>query len=268
VSHSRHNPRAEKLDFPATARNDPRPGDDADNPLGLTLADDQTNSTEPIATSARGPGQGDGPPGPKAPAAADPPPDPEPAHDPDLNPFDPARLRLSQDFRAAVGVRKVIVSIPVKKPISEWFVRAHPDQAYRIETAVLELKEDREMYLVAPELWEALATEPTFSPRLLTLSINRQGVAFLWPIRLPGPDGKLDSWNLSAHEACRMAEAEWIRVKSNQSLQGYDVEVASAALSEPSWPTMPFSEILRIAFRDRYISALDHPVLRRLRGEV
>ena len=38
-------------------------------------------------------------------------------------------------------------------------------------------------------LWPELATEATFSPRTFFTAINRQGVVFLWPIRLPGPDG-------------------------------------------------------------------------------
>src|SRR5215470_7174713 len=62
-----------------------------------------------------------------------------------LDPFDPARLRLTQNFVTSVGVKKAIVTIPVRKPAKEWFIQTHPDPAYRIETAVLELKEDREL---------------------------------------------------------------------------------------------------------------------------
>src|SRR5262245_39194459 len=46
-------------------------------------------------------------------------------------------LRLSQDFASAVGVRKLITTVPVRKPSKEWFVRTHPDAAYRLPTAVL-----------------------------------------------------------------------------------------------------------------------------------
>jgi hypothetical protein len=184
------------------------------------------------------------------------------------DPFDPSRLRLFQDFSAAAGVQKLLTTVPVRKPSREWFVRTHPDMAYRLETAVLELKEDGEIYLVAPNLWEALATESTFSPRLLVLSVNRQGVAFLWPIRLPGPDGKIDDWSRSALDAANEARERWVRISANMSLGAYDVAVATAQLVEPAWPDRPFKEILRIAFRDRMISTWDHPVLRRLRGEI
>ena len=33
-----------------------------------------------------------------------------------LDPFDPERLRLSQDFAATVGVKKALLTVPVRKP--------------------------------------------------------------------------------------------------------------------------------------------------------
>jgi hypothetical protein len=184
------------------------------------------------------------------------------------DPFDLDSLRLSQDFASAVGVKRLITTIPVRKPSKEWFVRTHSDVAYWLQTAVLELKEERETYLVAPPLWLALASETTFSPRVLVTSINRQGVLFLWPIRLPGPDGKVDDWSRSALDAANRAKAEWVRIKANMSLGAYDVAVAAGQAAEPAWPDIAFQEIIKIAFRDKMISEWEHPVLRRLRGEV
>jgi hypothetical protein len=163
----------------------------------------------------------------------------------DDDPFNPDRLRLSQDFAAAVGVRKLLTTIPVRKPSKEWFVRTHPDVAYRLQTRVLELKEDREIYLVSQHLWHALASEPTFSPRLLVTAINRQGVLFLWPIRLPGPDGKIDDWSRSAMEVAETAREQWVRVSANMSLGAYDIAVA-AHQAEPQWPALAMGEILKI----------------------
>ena len=184
------------------------------------------------------------------------------------DPFDPASLRISQDFSAGLGVKKMLLTVPVRKPSREWFVRVHPDESYRLQTGLLELKEERELYLVAPDLWSDLATEATFSPRALFTAISRQGTLFLWPIRLPGPDGRVDDWNRSALEASQIATRKWVRVSANMSLGAYDVYAASGNLPEPDWPEMPFSEILRTAFKDRYIQEPDHPVLRRLRGEI
>ncbi len=46
---------------------------------------------------------------------------------------------------------------------------------------------------------------------------------FLWPIRLPGPDGKLDDWNMSGVEAAKRASGRWLRMASNMSLGAYEI---------------------------------------------
>jgi hypothetical protein len=150
------------------------------------------------------------------------------------DPFDPARLRLGQDFDAKVGVKKAIVTVPVRKPDRQWFVRVHPSEEWRLTTAVLEVKEDRETYLVDPPLWSELPGE--VSPKMLATAVNRQGVVFIWPIRIQGNDGKLDSWNRSALEASQMATRGWVRVAANMGLGAYDVFEATAELPEPEWP--------------------------------
>jgi hypothetical protein len=195
-------------------------------------------------------------------------PDAPPPDDPGKpDPFDPASLRLPQDFAAASGVKKLLTTVPVRKPAKESFVQTHPDEGYRLTAAVLELKEEREIYLVPPALLEQLAGEPTVSPRLLVTTITRQGVLSLWPLRLPGPDGRLDDWGRSALEAAEAAKKRWVRVAANMSAGCYDVFAASEALSPPEWPQTPFNELLRTAFKDKFIDSLDHPVLRKLRGE-
>jgi hypothetical protein len=179
--------------------------------------------------------------------------------------FDPARLRLSQNFHESLGVKKVITTVPVRKPGRQDFIRVHPEPSHRIETAVLNLKEEREVYLVAAELWPALASEVT--PMVLVTAINRQKVTFLWPIRLPGPDGRIDEWNASALHAAQMAQTKWVRVMANMNLGAYDVFEASGELPEPEWPELSFEELLRTAFKGRFIDTLDHPVVQRLGGQ-
>jgi len=182
--------------------------------------------------------------------------------------FDVSRLRLSQDFASAVGVKKALITVPVKKPERDWFVRVHPSEEYRLQTAVLELKSEREVYLIEPELWPSLSAESTFGGRFLFAAVNRQGVAFLWPVKLPGSDGRSDEWNRSLLEAAAMATRGWIRVVANMHLGAYEVFEATGDLPEPAWPEMGFGELLKIAFKDHYIESMDHPVLKRLRGEL
>ena len=180
------------------------------------------------------------------------------------DPFDVDSLRYSQDFASSIGVKKLLTTVPVRKPDSQAFVRVHPDEAYRLETAVLELKEDREIYLVDKRLWRELPGE--IIPKVLFTYITRQGVVSLWPIRLPGEDGRIDDWNRSALEAAHKAMGSWIRVVSNRSLGGYELLQAVGDIPDPSWPEHSFQELLRVAFKGRFVRDLEHPALLRLRG--
>lgn len=182
------------------------------------------------------------------------------------DPFVLEGLKLSQNFGQTLGVKKLMTKIPIRKPDPQWFVRVHPDESCRILTAVLNVKDDREgIYLVSQDLWDELASE--VRPTLFILAINRQNMPFLWPIQMPGSDGKHNEWHASALDsALNYGTKNWIRVKANMSLGGYEVSVAQGELASPTWPEMTLQEIIRIAFRDRIIQTLDHPVIRSLRG--
>jgi hypothetical protein len=97
-------------------------------------------------------------------------------------------------------------------------------------------------------------------------AINRQGEVLLWPVRMPAPDGKHNAWHRSAATAADVAMRHWVRVTANMSLGAYDIFEASADIPEPTWPELPFTELLKIAFRDRLVDRLDHPVILQLRG--
>jgi hypothetical protein len=183
------------------------------------------------------------------------------------NPFNPAALRLSQSFAGTVGVKKLLTTVPVRKPNRQDFVRVHPDPAYRLApAAIIELKEDRETFLLHPDTAQHLSGE--FSVVALYTAINRQGVPQLWPVKLPGPDGKHLEWHRSAAEAAERAMGRWVRVTANMSAAAYDIFEASGDLPEPVWPDISFEEILKIAFRDRYVDRVDHPLLHKLQGLV
>jgi hypothetical protein len=180
------------------------------------------------------------------------------------DPFDPAALRLDQSFSDGPAVKKLLTTIPVRKPGNQDFVRVHAGEGYRLNTAVISLKDDRETYLVAPTLVKELMTE--CAPVTLYTVMSRQGVLSLWPVRLPASDGKDMEWWRSAREAAALAMKGWVRIKANSSLGAYEIFKADGALSEPEWPELTFSELLRIAFRDYYVDKLDHAVVKRLRG--
>jgi len=182
------------------------------------------------------------------------------------DPFDLANLRLTQDFVETAGVKRLLTTVPVKKPNPQDFVRTHPDSDYRAALALIELREDREVYLVPPDIARELPGE--FVMAMVFTTINRQGVVHLWPARLPAPDGRINEWHRSAMEAAQLAMMRWVRVKANMSLGAYEVFEAAASIPDPTWPELSFQELLRIGFRDRLITDFDHPVIKRLRGLV
>lgn len=183
------------------------------------------------------------------------------------NPFDPAALRLDQSFADSVGVKKHLMTVPVRKPNRQDFVRVNPDPAYMLTpAAITELKEDREVYLWTPEMAQEFPGE--WVPASLYTAVNRQGVLHIWQVKLPGPDGKYNEWHRSAAEATLLAMKRWVRLTANLSLGAYEVFEATGELTEPEWPDTPFPDILKIAFKDRIVDRADHPLVQRLRGQV
>jgi len=182
------------------------------------------------------------------------------------DPFDPATLRLSQDFASTVGVEKVLTNVPCRKPKRLEFVRVRAGADWRVDTAVFEDSIDHETYLVAADFIRELAEE--VRPVCLRLTINRQGDIFLWPCKLPGPDGRSNLWHESAVKAATWAEEKWVRVSANMGAGMYDLNAATGNLAEPKWPKESFRDVLELCFRDRRIDSRDHPLLKSLRGEV
>jgi hypothetical protein len=184
--------------------------------------------------------------------------------EPQADPFDLSRLRLDQSFTETAGVKKLLTTVPVRKPNPQDFVRVHPSSDYHDDFAIIELKDDRESYLVVPAIARQIPGE--FHMATIQTAITRQGNVFLWPVRLPGPDGKVLEWHRSAAEAASHATRQWVRVKANTPNGAYDIFVAESAIADPDWPQVSFQELIRIGFRDRLVDRLDHPVLKRLRG--
>ena len=173
------------------------------------------------------------------------------------------RFRLNQDF-TRTGAVKVLTQVPVRKAGKTTFFRAHDEHWF--DTMILELKEDSESYLVEPELQEELQAE--IVAVTLVLCVTRQGVVFIWPVRLPDAMGRVNPWHMSAREAAVISTTKWIRICANQQLGGYDVHEAINQAAVPAWPKESFKQLIDIAFRGKVIDRIDHPVIRRLRGEI
>jgi len=190
--------------------------------------------------------------------------DPNTPTAPAPDPFDIASLRLNPSFIETAGVKRLLTTVPARKPSPQDFIRVHPAPEYRENFALIDLKDDREDFLVRPEILPDLATEVVY--KTIFTAINRQGVVFLWPVRLPTSDDRKSDWHRSAREGAEMAMSRWIRLKPNMSLGANEITPAGIVMAEPVWPELSYEELLRIGYRDRMITMLEHPVILRLRG--
>jgi hypothetical protein len=68
-------------------------------------------------------------------------------------------FRLPQDYATTLGVQKLLLKVPVRRPHRQEFFRVHPDPEFAIDTALIELAEDREWFLASPEVRSALFEE-------------------------------------------------------------------------------------------------------------
>jgi hypothetical protein len=183
------------------------------------------------------------------------------------DPFDLDSLRLSQAFRETAGVKKLLRTVPIKKPGAQEFFRVHPAPEYRdANLALLEFREDSEFYLLPPAIADQLPGE--YVPLVLYTAITRRGNVFLWPAKQGSSDSnsRVQAWYDSAHDAATLAMRRWIRIKANMENGAYDIHDAQGTIAEPEWPDVSFQDLIKIAFKVRLVDSLEHPAVKRLLG--
>jgi hypothetical protein len=184
------------------------------------------------------------------------------------DPFDAKALRLPPAFEVNAGIRKQLTTVPVRRPHSQEWIRVHPDPAYRGNYGVIVLKDDNEVYLLAPAMIPHYENEMTRVTIYTAMSMNK--VVFLWPCKLVGSGHKnADRWNSSAIEAAEAAMLRKVRVQSNKGLGAYEHAFSDNPTPEndPVWPEgVSFTDLLRLGFvkAGRYIDSHDHEVLKLL----
>jgi hypothetical protein len=185
-----------------------------------------------------------------------------------IDPFDTERLRSAS--LENIGVEKITLTVPVRRPGRNEFFRVHPDSEMTVDWYVLERDGDmdREVYWVTEEFRGDLLEE--LKPVRIFTCINKRGTVFLWAARLPGSDNRLGRrWHESALEIAEHAKGLWVKMQGKRDLGAYELFKAKGDLGEPQWPDKPLRDLLRLAFKgDLLINSVDHPVLRELAGEI
>ncbi len=175
------------------------------------------------------------------------------------------KIRISEDFGEGLGREDVAPG--AGKKARETRIHSHtPVPHFQIDTAVVELRENREFFMPVAGAREALL-EDLVPVRLIT-SITRAGVVFLWPPGCPDPTAAVTPGMKSALEIAELARSHWVRMSSSRSLGAYQCFRATADLPEPVWPEgKTFQDLLRIGFSCGYlIQDENHPVIKRLLG--
>lgn len=183
------------------------------------------------------------------------------------DPFDTERLRSAA--LADIGVERITLTVPVRRPGRSEFFRVRPDPGYTVDWFVLERNDEmtRETFWVTDEFRGELLDE--LRPVRIFVCMNKHGTVFLWPAKLPTPDSSIGRrWSESALEIAEFAKSSWVKLVGKRDLGAYEMFKARGDLGEPAWPDKTLSELLRIGFKDRLINSLDHPVLRELAGEL
>lgn len=175
-------------------------------------------------------------------------------------------LRLPTSYGATMGVKKLLTSVPVRKPRRPHFFRTNPSADMAFGGMLLQQKEKEESYLVMPNVAEQISE--LVQAVDLFAAIDRQNNLFLIPVPRPGESGVRNPWHESLFQALELAKENWIRIGANMQMGGYDVFEAQVALSEPDWPDHDIGKLVEVAFRGKIIQSLEHPVIQGLLGRV
>lgn len=159
---------------------------------------------------------------------------------------------------------KLLALLEPRKPKKDEWVRCHEEIATRV--SIYESSNTREIYLVLPELLEAMGD--VVRQVRMTLAVNYAGEVFIWPV--PVPIGRrAHRAHISAHAAAETASQHWIRIvwKGND----YEVTRRKVHTIDPEWPAeIPdASAMLRFACKTggiEIIDSMEHPVVRELLG--
>jgi hypothetical protein len=176
-------------------------------------------------------------------------------------------LRKYGDQAVSIIFENSLSNVSVRKPKKSEFIRTHDKPEFCLKTGIIEMDDEQRLYyLVAFHLLEQLKSET--KAVILYTCINRKGELFIWPVKSHGSDGSRNKWSSSALDAAEKAKEKWVRVVANMGKGKYDVIVAKDDLPAPDWPDISFDKLINLAFKGRYITDINHDVLKELRGEV
>jgi len=184
------------------------------------------------------------------------------------DPFDPMNLGISTDYAAAISAQASTKPVELRKPNDQEFFRTSPHPHQRLLVGGIQDKQDMsKLYVVHGSIIDEVRARFPKHVRTYEIVLTQSlvGAANLWGVPLSEDRG--GSWNSTQREACFKGQSHWTNMASGRGK--YDVTTINNS-REVDWNSFPpTGEILRQALSDgRLIEAMDHPLLRKLGGEI
>jgi hypothetical protein len=157
---------------------------------------------------------------------------------------------------------KRLGTVDVRKPRkTEWF-RCHPEML----TEMFVIQRDDQFYAVRPDIASELGDE--IRAAFITAAVNDDGQLFLWPILKPRADGNGAQLFDQALEDLSLSRAAWVRRQWDRGAKTYRIAQAKTD-KEPGWPqNVDITAWIDKAFKNSFIDDIEHPIVRKLRGEL
>lgn len=185
-----------------------------------------------------------------------------------------AKLREEGTADAGPQIRRQPTTIMPTFKMRSWF-RTHPDglgvyKGIHIFTDITDDQEfDQKPYYVPKGHGVEYDLAMTGGLMLASAYLvqTATGTTQLFLVREAGDDGKLHAATEQKHEACELAQMQWVRMVWSMEDKQYLISCAEWDRKEPVWPEdLSETPILLRAFRKSLITSLDHPMAKRIMG--
>jgi hypothetical protein len=160
-----------------------------------------------------------------------------------------------------VAAREILSFIAVRKPKNSEFVRV---SEHGLTTIVYEDRDEGETYFVIPEMRPHMIAGT--ATKMLVLAVNQANTAFIWPVPVSDELSRKNQWNESQRAAYHQAKTQWVKMVGDRKDGHYKIYIAEGELPAPRFPDKPFPELLALAFNNRKIDSVAHPIIKAMRG--
>ncbi len=181
--------------------------------------------------------------------------------------FDISEFYIPQGVdESGITAEKILTRLPIRKTGKAEFVRSHPSLEYRRELYLYEDKDgDGTFYVVHPRLVPEIAI--FVSQYLLVLCVNNYDVPFFFPVNL-STSKAMTKFRENALEFVERSQTRWMRRTWNSAINEHELFGARNMEKEPVFPEGTIEELLKLAAKGGMIKSTDHPIYKKLLGEM